>query len=53
MIKRLVKQEKGEWPDNFDKYETDEIMWILKQNLIGTLQVESQINHWDLLYYPV
>lgn len=26
MIKRLVKQKKGEWPNNFDKYETDEVI---------------------------
>lgn len=26
MIKRLVKREKGEWPDNFDKYETNEVI---------------------------
>ncbi|AYZ74027.1 hypothetical protein EGX98_08295 [Fusobacterium necrophorum] len=48
MIKRLVKQEKGEWPDNFDKYETDEIIIPKGKDFNETfLYLEVYINWFE------
>ena len=45
---RFIKREKGEWPNNFDKYETDEIIKVKGEDFNETfLYLEIYINLFE------